>query len=146
MKVKKSIDQKKAELTTLCNSLSQELSIMALFDERAKLKITHDVFMIKDLKPFEVLSTSYRKIKELFRFSHHYKFYDFLEEHKLCYAITEVAFTHLDVDKLFLDELKPILGEEQIEKIKKKPSAKILFDEKLKISSHLIICKNIIEK
>ena len=124
-------------------SLVQELSILALFDKRAKLKINHDPFIIQHLEPFEVLSTSYRKVKEVMGFKYHDEFYSFLAENGLCCAITEVAFTNLDVDKSFLDDLKPILGEEQVENLKKKPSAKILFDAKLKISSHLIICKKL---
>lgn len=125
--------------------LSQDLSIMALFDPRAKLKITHNIEDIFNLAKFTVLSTNYRKIKKYFNFKYHNEFFNYLKESNLCFAITEVAFTHLDVDKSFLDILKPTCGEEFVENYKKQPSAIIMLDEKLKIHSHLIICRNIIK-
>ena len=105
-------------------------------------KISHKVEDIKNLSENILLSVNYRKIKELLKFTRHNQFFKFCEDNNLSYAITELSVTHLDFDKSFLDMLKPTCGEEFVEEYKKKPSAKILFGENLKINSHLIIIKN----
>lgn len=125
--------------------LNQVLSITACFDERAMGKLTHDINRIFELQSFEILSTNYRKLKDKFGWKKHQQFYDFIKDNKLAFAITDLAFTKLDIDKSFLDVLKPVCGEEFVEEYKKKPSAVIKFDTPLKISSHLIIVKDFIK-
>lgn len=127
-------------------SLSQTVSIMAHFDDRLHGKLTHDIDKILELEKFEILSTNYRKLKNKFGWKKHQQFYDFIKDNKLAVAITELAFTKFDIDKSFLNVLKPVCGEEFVEEYKKKPSAIIKFDDQLKISSHLIIVNDFIAK
>ena len=118
-----------------------QITILNVLSDTTKVKITHDIERIFDLQAAEVLSTNYRKLKEKFNFKKHKDFFEFIKKNNFLVAQTEVAFTHLDIDKSFLNRLKPAFGNDLIEEIKLKPSAKILFDAPLKTSSHLIIIK-----
>lgn len=107
-----------------------------------KFIISHKVEDINNLSENVLLSVNYRKVKELLKFTRHNQFHKFCKDNGLLFRITELQVTNLDFDKSFLDVLKIAFDDELVEEIKKKPSAKILLDEELKISSHLIIVKN----
>ena len=125
------------------DSVMTQITVLNALSDTTKIKITHDIQRIFDLQAGEVLSTNYRKLKEKFNFKKHKDFSEFIRKNNFLVAQTEIAFTHFDIDKSFLNSLKTTLGNDVVEEIKLKPSAKILFDAPLKISSHLIIIKNI---
>lgn len=105
------------------------------------MRLTHNPKEILGLRADILLSCNYRKIKEVLKIKFHRQFFEFCEKNALQFYITELAVTKLDFDKSFLDELQSVMSKEQIENLKKIPTAKILADSELKISSHLIIFK-----
>lgn len=89
-----------------------------------------------------LLSANLRKIKKVLKIKFHRQFIEFCEKHDLAFVITELAITHLDFDKSFLDILlKGGFDKETVDYLKKQPSAKILVDAELKTASHLLIFK-----
>ena len=106
------------------------------------MRLTHNAKEILGLREDILLSTTYRKIKEVLEIKFTKQFRKFCAENNLRFAITEVAVTKLDFDKSFLDDLVEIFGgKEKLEEYKKHPTIKILADAELKASSHLIIFK-----
>lgn len=105
------------------------------------MRLTHNAKEILGLREDLLLSTSYRKIKEVLEIKFTKQFRKFCAENQIRFYITDLAVTKLDFDKSFLDEIEHIIGKDKLEEFKKQPTIKILADAELKASSHLIIFK-----